>query len=448
MTLNFMRRISVLGAFLTFTLSSLPAEALKVEITQGQVDPVPISVTDFIGGDNLGHEMADVIRSDLEHSGLFRIINKASYLQDDLSAQQSPRFEDWRLINSQCLLTAAVGRNSSNELEIQFRLYDVVAGTQMLGIALAVPDPKKWRQLAHRVADAVYERVTGEKGYFDTRIAYIEETGRKGAKGRRPRRLAIMDWDGHNNTYLTDGAHMVLTPRFSPNNRDIVYLSFINKVAQVHVHNLETRKDKLLGRFEGMSFAPRYSPDGNTVVMSLVKGGLTALYRLDLGSGQFTPLTKHFSIDTSPCFSPDGQEIVFTSDRDKQGREQLFIMDANGGNVRRISFGDGTYSQPNWSPRGDLIAFTKKISGQFYIGVMNPDGSNERLIADGHLVEAPTWSPNGRVIMFTRESRGKGGGVKLFAVDVTGRNQRAVRTPREAADGSWSRLLSETGDVS
>lgn len=429
----------VLGLILAVASFCLPAQALKVEVTQGQVDPVPIAVTDFLnsGSDS---DIAEVIRADLEHSGLFRIINKASYLQDAASAQENPRFQDWRVLNAQCLLTGTIVQNSSG-ISVEFRLYDVVTGTQMLGLSLTA-EPKRWRKLAHMVADAIYKRITGEDGYFDTMIAYIEETGRRGQKGSRVRRLAVMDWDGHNNSYLTDGANMVLTPRFSPDNRQIAYLSFVNKLAQVHIFDLQTRKKKLLGKFEGLSFAPRFSPDGNDVVMSLVKGGLTALYRLNMQSGQMTQLTQHTSIDTSPCYSPDGREIVFTSDREQQGKEKLYVMDSGGGNVRRISFGDGTYSQPVWSPRGDLITFTKHVGGQFYIGVMNPDGSDERLIADGHLVEAPTWSPNGRVIMFTKESRGKGGGVKLFAVDVTGRNLRAVRTPREAAGGSWSRTLS------
>jgi TolB protein len=438
---------------LFFVLASLlflpsPVQAtLEIDVTQGQVAPTPIAIPDFIHGEGnevLGRDIAAVVGNDLEHSGLFRLISKASFLQDTASAFQEPRFADWRLVNAQCLL---IGRITSGggKITVEFRLFDVYNGTSMLALSLSAK-PDQWRKVAHMIADAVYNRITGEGGYFDTKIAYIDESGPRGKK--RVRRLAIMDWDGHNNVYLTDGVHMVLTPRFAPNSKEIAYLAYVNKTAHVYVINVHTRKKRLVGHFKGMTFAPRFSPDGRFLLLSLAREGTTALYKMDMVSGTVTQLTEHTCIDTSPSYSPDGTQIVFTSDRSNPNecKEKIYVMDSNGGNVHRISFGDGKYSQPVWSPRGDLIAFTKQLEGRFYIGVMNVDGTNERLIADGYLVEAPTWAPNGRVILFTKESGGKRGNTRLYAVDLTGRNIRSLKTPRDSSDGSWSQLLSGPKD--
>jgi TolB protein len=420
---------------------------LEVDVTQGQIAPTPIAIPDFIhmdGGEEVGRDIATVIGNDLEHSGLFRLISKAAFLQDTSSAFQAPRFADWRMVNAQCLLVGRV-RSGSGKVTVDIRLFDVYNGTEMLGISLSA-NQGQWRKVAHMIADAVYNRITGEAGYFDTKIAYIDESGPKGTGKKRTRRLAIMDWDGHNNVYLTDGAHMVLTPRFAPNAKEIAYLAFVNKTAHIYVINVHTRKKRLIGHFKGMSFAPQFSPDGANIIMSLTRdGGTTALYQMDLGSGKVSRVTEHSCIDTSPSYSPDGTQIVFASDRSDPSncREHIYVMDRNGGNVRRISFGEGKYSQPAWSPRGDLIAFTKKVGPHFYIGVMNVDGSNERLIAEGHLVEAASWAPNGRVLLFTKESGGKKNSSRLYAVDLTGRNQRIIKTPRDSSDGAWSRLLSE-----
>lgn len=425
-------------------LAASPAQAeLEVTINQGQIKPTPIAVTAFVdkSGQSFGQELAAIITYDLQSSGLFLPVDPKAFVQDINSINtMGPRFADWRILNTQCLLAGEV-EHSGGQLIVRFRLFDCFRGTQMLGLELAV-DEKKWRRLGHMIADEVYKRVTGEDGYFNTMISFIEESGPHGR--RRVRRLGIMDYDGANVRYLTDGKHMVLTPRFSPNNRDIAFLSFEKGgVAQVFLYNLVNGTKKLLGQFEGMSFAPRFSPDATKLVMSLEKAGNSAIYIKDLQSGGLTALTEHTCIDTSPCFSPDGKEIVFTSDRG--GNEQIYVMNVDGSNVRRISFGGGKYSQPVWSPRGDLIAFTKLQLGQFYIGVMSPDGSNERLICSDYLVEAPTWSPNGRVILYTRERRSKGHRFsKICAIDVTGRTKCELKTPREATDAAWSQLLDKS----
>lgn len=412
--------------------------ALVVEITQGQFKPIPIAITKFhsTSGSEMAADLTKVVSDDLASCGLFEALNPAGFVQDPASLQRGPRFADWRILNAQLLLVGQV-EESGSQVKVRFRLFDVYNGSELTGLEFTV-DKGKWRRLAHMIADEVYKRATGEDGYFNSMVAYIDET--PGVKHHKVRKLCIMDHDGTNPRALTRGENLVLTPRFSPNNRDIAYLSFENKNPQVYVFNLETGKHSLLGKFEGMSFAPRFSPDGSQIVMSLTKGGSSAIYCMDVASKKLTNLTPHELIDTSPCFGPDGKQIVFTSDRG--GVEQLYVMDSNGGNVHRISFGGGKYSQPVWSPRGDLIAFTKQLNGRFYIGVMEADGSNERLITDGYLVEASTWAPNGRVLLFTRENKnGRSKTSNLYTIDLTGRNLRKLNTPHEACDGAWSRLL-------
>lgn len=433
----------LLSAFLLESTWVTPCEALKIEITQGQIAAIPIAITLFVDetGDQVAAGMAEVITYDLQSTGLFAPINPAAFIQDATSLQAGPRFADWRGINAQCLLMGRVYRGGAG-LVVEFRLFDVVSGTQLAGFSMNA-EAGKWRVLAHMVADEVYKRMTGEAGYFNTKIAYIAESGPHGKK--RVRRLALMDWDGHGNEMLTDGKYITLTPRISPNNREIVYLTFEDGKPHVYLYDLRSRSKKRLGKFDGMTFAPRFSPDGDTVIMSLAKGGSTALYTMNIRSLEVQKLTNHEpnTIDTSPCYSPDGQHVVFTSDRG--GSEQIYVMGRDGSNAHRISFGGGTYSQPVWSPRGDLIAFVKKAGGRFSIGVMRPDGSDERLIAQGFLVELPAWTPNGRVLMYTKEVRtGKGGThSSLHAVDLTGRTHQKIKTAGESSCGYWSELLSK-----
>lgn len=431
----------ILSALILSVISS-PSSAVKIEITKGQIKATPIAITNFHSTTNSkrGAELAEIITYDLRTSGLFDPISPAAFVQDPASLQTGPRFADWRILNAQCLLMGTV-EESGGQIKVQFRLFDVFKGEQLLGLELKV-DQAKWRRLGHMIADEVYKRMTGEEGYFNTRIAYIDESGPRG-KGR-VRRLSIMDYDGAENKSLTSGKEIVLTPRFAPNNHQIAFLSYAQGAPQVYLYNLVTNKQSLLHKFEGynMSFAPRYSPDSTEIVMSLEKNGSSAIYILNLKTKELKAITQHTAIDTSPCFSPDGKKIVFTSDRG--GIENIYVMDRNGKNAIRISSGGGKYSQPVWSPRGDLIAFTKSIGG-FYIGVMRPDGSDERLITKGYLVEAATWSPNGRVLLFAKEERK--GKSQLYTVDLTGRYEQKIKTPREASDGAWSQLLHKTGEV-
>ena len=426
---------------------------IEVDITRGNLNPLPIAVSplfvesksvkefqDLLKKENIGEDISSVVENNLKSSGLFNPLKKEAFLQKPDIAHLKPRFEDWSLIKAQALITGEV-KYENEKLRVEFRLWDVLAGKEMMALAFTtVPD--NWRRVGHIITDKVYQRLTGEKGYFDTRIIYVSE---EGPKTNRVKKLAIMDQDGFNTKYLTLGNELVLTPRFNPTNQMVTYLSYFKNLPRVYLLDIETGVQEVVGDFPGMTFAPRFSPDGKKIIMSFAKDGNSDIYTMDLENRIVEKITNHPSIDTSPSFSPDGKYICFNSDR--SGYQQIYVMKSDGSKVKRISFGKGLYGTPVWSPRGDLIAFTKLHKGKFYIGVMRVDGSGERLLTENYYQEAPSWSPNGRVLIFYREtksdSEGKGFSAKLWSIDLTGYNERLVNTKTDASDPSWSSLLSE-----
>jgi len=434
----------VLSLLTALMLWSLPANAqtgpLRIEITEGVIEPLPFAAPDFVSdsatGTEFGRRIAEVIAADLTGTGLFREIQPEAFISRVTSFSSPVQYADWKAINAQALVTGSVTVDAGGQLVVRFRLYDVFAG-QELGQGLQLVGTQDgWRRIAHKVADQIYSRITGEAPYFDSRVVYVAETG---PKDQRMKRLAIMDYDGANVSYLTDSASIVLAPRFSPDGSQVLYTSYESGFPRIYVLQVGTAQRRVLEQQDGtMSFAPRFAPDGRTVVYSLSRGGNTDLYRMDVGTGASTRLTSAPSIETAPSFSPDGNRVVFESDR--SGSPQLYIMPAGGGEAQRISFGQGRYGTPVWSPRGDLIAFTKQSKGRFHIGVMRTDGSEERLLTASFLDEGPTWSPNGRVIMFTRETQGAQGSASLYSVDISGRNLRRVPTETGGSDPSWSPL--------
>ncbi len=442
---GFLRSIGLAAALIV--AGSLAARAeLHLDITKGKIEPLPIAIPDFAGNAaneiQLGRDMTQVISADLERSGLFLPMDQRAFIEKITTNQTQPRFGDWRIINAQALVTGAATMQPDGRARIEFRLWDVLAEQHLTGFGYTTT-PQNWRRIAHIIADQIYKRITGEDGYFDTRIVYISESG---AADRRVKRLAIMDQDGANHRFLTDGRSLVLTPRFSasPNAQEITYLSYTRGSPRVFLFNIDTGQQEVLGDFPGMTFAPRFSPDGNKVIMSMSTNGKTDIWTMDLRTRKATRITDSPAIDTSPSYSPDGKQIVFNSDRG--GTQQLYVMNADGGDIKRISgFSSGRYGTPVWSPRGDLIAFTKIEGGQFFIGVMRPDGSGERLLTQAFLVEAPTWAPNGRVLMYFRQTqsdaRGQGGRTRLYSIDLTGYNEREVITPQDASDPAWSPLI-------
>ena len=429
----------LLGFFIGAALPIASHAIIEVDITRGNADPLPIALPSLPGVSEqdsaAGKDISDVIAADLERTGLFRPISENAFLQEIQSNFTIPVFGNWRRIDAAGLMTGGVIGKTPTEMDVEFRLWDVFAEQQIAGKAFT-SNPKNWRRVSHLIADEIYTRLTGEEGYFDSRIVYIAETG---PLDKRIKRLAIMDQDSANQRYLTDGKHLVLTPRFSPNAQEIIYMSYANGIPQVHMRNIDTGKNIVVGDFPDMSYAPRFAPDGQSVIMAVEINGDSEIVNYHLRTRRTTQLTQNPAIDTSPSYSADAEQIVFNSDRG--GSQQLYTMDSKGRNVKRISFGDGRYGTPVWSPRGDLIAFTKMYGGKFYIGVMRPDGSGERLLTESFLDESPTWSPNGRVIIFTRQTpttRFSNGTSYIYSIDLTGYNLRQVPTPVEASDPAWS----------
>ena len=449
-----MKIINFLVLVFIFFLSvvSKTSALIEVDITRGNLNPLPIAISPLSQNEkskkisqnklkleDLGQEISKIIENNLRQSGLFNPLNKDAFLQKPDIAHLKPRFEDWSLIKAQALITGKV-LIENDKLKVEFRLWDVLAAREMLALAFTTV-PNSWRRVGHIITDKVYERLTGEKGYFDTRIIYVSE---EGPKTQRVKKLAIMDQDGFNTKYLTLGNELVLTPRFNPTNQMVTYLSYFRNLPRVYLLDIETGTQEVVGDFPSMTFAPRFSPDGKKIIMSFAKDGNSDIYTMDIENRIVERITNHPSIDTSPSYSPNGKFITFNSDR--SGYQQIYVMNSDGSNVKRISFGKGLYGTPVWSPRGDLIAFTKLHKGKFYIGVMRTDGKGERLLTENFYQEAPSWAPNGRVLIFYRETKtndkGEGFSAKLWSIDLTGYNERMVETEKDASDPSWSSLLS------
>jgi TolB protein len=419
-------------------------QSAVIDVSRARAAPIPIALPNFVGADptsqQLGSSIAQVISNDLASSGLFRVISQSAYIQASAQTSDVPNFQNWAAIGTQALVTGRVA-GGGGSVRVEFRLWDVLPQTQLQGTAYTTTE-SNWRRISHIIADAIYQRLLGEQGYFDTRIVYVSLTG---PRGRQRRRLAIMDQDGANNRFLTNGSWPVLTPRFSPKRDQIAFMSYANQQPRVYLFDLGTGRQSVLGDFRGMTFAPRFSPDGSSVIMALAHGQGSSIVVVDIASRAIRQLTNSEAIDVSPCYSPDGSQIVFNSDRD--GSPQLYIMGADGSGVRRISYGSGHYATPVWSPRGDLIAFTRYggEESNFALGVMHPDGSGERILVEGWDVEGPCFAPNGRVMVYFSQSRatgirGEGFSSRLASTDITGFNQRNIPTPTDAADPSWSPL--------
>ncbi len=441
----------VLIIFTYFLIISKSSALIEVDITRGNLDPLPIAVSPLhvdIKSENyrdlkvklLGENISKIIENNFRNTGLFNPLKKDAFVQKPDIAHLKPRFEDWRLIKAQALVTGKLSIKNE-KLKVEFRLWDLAAAQEMTALAFTTT-PSNWRRVAHIISDKIYERLTGEEGYFDTRIIYVAESG---PKNQRVKKLAIMDQDGANTKYLTLGNELVLTPRFNPTNQMVTYMSYFRNMPRVYLLDIETGTQEVVGNFPGMTFAPRFSPDGKKIIMSFAKDGNSDIFTMDLNSRVVERITEHSSIDTSPSFSPDGKFIAFNSDR--SGLQQIYVMRSDGSNVKRVTFGKGIYGTPVWSPRGDLIAFTKMHKGRFYIGVMRTDGSGERLLTENYYQEAPSWSPNGRVLVFYRETKagpkGEGFSAKLWSIDITGYNERKLSTKTDGSDPSWSSLLSK-----
>jgi TolB protein len=429
----------------TALLAASPAAAqLKVDVTaEGSEDmiiavpvmPTPETVSTPAGAtDALGRQIAEVVANDLRGSGLFKPVGPSGVRAIGFPEVTAPQFESWSGAGAQALVQGYVRAGGDGQITVGCYLYDVALKSELTRQGYVVA-PRDWRRAAHKCADAIYSRLSGESPFFDSRIAYIAE---QGPKNRREKRLAIMDSDGANHRFLTNGQSIVLTPRFSPDYKQIVYLSYVEKRPRIYIYDIGTGRQRLVTESGNQTFAPRFSPDGRSLLYSMAVNGNTDIYRISVNGGQPQRLTDSPAIDVGGSYSPDGSKIVFESDR--SGKQQLYVMNADGSNPHRVSFGGGAYATPEWSPRGDLIAYTK-IAGNFRIGVMSPDGGGERLLTNSWQDEAPTWSPNGRVIQFFRTSQGSSGHSSVWQVDLTGVNERKIPTPVDGSDPAWGPIL-------
>lgn len=404
--------------------------------------PIPIAIPAFEnakgGTSSLGSQITNVITSDLDHCGLFRSINSASFVPNAI-AKGVPVWNDWSILGAQALVTGKVAEQGGGQIRVEYRLWGITQQKQLQGTAFTTTKAN-WRRIGHIIADQIYKQLIGEKGYFDTRVAYISVSGPPTSPRRR---LAVMDYDGANNRFLTSGRWMALSPQWNPTKQQLAFVSYQGNHPRVFLFDLQSGERSLVGDFGEMTFGPRFSPDGSKLLFSVSRSGGAAIVRYDLSSRQMTHLTESESINVTPCYSPDGSKIVFNSDRDGPGDQQLFVMNADGSNVQRISYGSGRYAEPDWSPRGDMIAFTRLTQGKFGIGVMRPDGSAERLLTQGFLVEGASFCPNGRVIMFYRQTpTGRGETSHLVTIGIDGFNERTTPTPGNATDPAWSPMLS------
>lgn len=416
---------------------------LKVDIIAGAAEPISIAVQKFETGDGVPVKVASMMRSvvekDLKSTGLFRIVNHDAF-PEYVKMHAMPTFKTWGAIKTQVLVQAKLTTESDNHYKLDFFVWDV-KGQEQIEAQSLVASRKTARRLAHIMADAIYERLTGEVGYFDTQIVFIAETG---DVSKREKRLAIMDQDGAGLRYLSDEGVMVMSPHFSPNMQSIVFLSYYNDDPMVWSLDLDTGEQRRLGQFGGMNFAPRFSPDGNRVAISLVKNGITHIYEFNLQTNELRQLTFGNSINTSPSYSPDGKKMAFNSDR--SGRQQIHVLDLESGEVERITYGSGRYATPAWSPDGQFIAFTKIADDTFYVGIMNPRGRNEKILAGGWFMEAPSWAPGSRRIVYYETEKHLDGIDRIShirSVDITGQNFYDIELPDgvNGTEPTWSPKL-------
>ncbi len=431
------------SAFAQSALGGAPAPTSNngpaINVSGAQNAPIPIAIATFTDGSgaasDLGGQISGVLSDDLSHSGLFRTIDPSSFVPNSI-ANGTPVWQNWSILGAQALVTGDVSDQGGGQLRVEFRLWNVQQQQQVQGTAYTTTSAN-WRRIGHIIGDVVYQQLIGEKGYFDSRVAYISVAGTVSSPVRR---LAVMDYDGANNQFLTDGSSMALSPQYNPARQQLAFVSFEDNNPRVYLFDLQTGERRPVGSFGDMTIGPRFSPDGNSLLLSVSRNGGAAIVKVDLGGGGSTELTDSSSINVTPCYSPDGSQIVFNSDRD--GNQQLFVMNADGSGAKRISYGAGQYAEPAWSPRGDLIAYTFWGAGGFSIGVMQPDGSGERILSQGFLVEGATFCPNGRVIMFYRETpSAEGHSSRLVTIGIDGFNERLVETPSGGSDPSWGPLL-------
>ncbi len=435
-----MKKYFILALFFTVILNKFSLlGGVEIDVTEGKIEPLPIAVVKFnydnINEENYSSKILTIISSNLKNTGLFKILSNKSFLQSENEVFFQPVFSDWRLIDANFIISGKV-KYDKDLLSVNLKLWDVYQEKLIINKNISGVLKSDWRVLSHIISNLIYEKITGEKGYFDTKLVYVAE---EGTDVKKIKKLAIMDYDGNNHQFLTDGEELVLTPRFSPDGKNIVFLKYQNNKASVYLMNIKSRNTKILGNFSGMSFAPRFAPNGKEIIFSLTDRGKSNIFLQNLENKKKSQITNNKYINTSPYFSPDGKYIVFSSDR--AGKQNLYIKNIENkmSKVERITYGRGNYATPVWSPRGDYIAFTKSYRKKFFIGLIKTNGKGERLISEGYLTDGPTWSPNGRTLAFFKTVKKKNRKLetKLFTIDITGNLEQVLVTPYQASDPDW-----------
>lgn len=432
----------LLSLFAVFFMLGGARAELKVDIIAGASKPIPIAVQKIEAEPNLRKD-ADVIRAvvenDLKTTGLFHIISHDAF-PEYVTTEQLPNFQLWTAIKTQVLVQGKLSETEAGLYKLEFYVWDI-DGKEQIEAQSLVASKKSVRRLAHIMADAIYERLTGEYGYFDTQIVFIAESG---PVYHRVKRMAIMDQDGHGMRYLSDENVFVMSPHFSPNMQTIVFLSFYNDDPMVWTLDLDTGQQQRLGQFGGMNFAPRFSPDGTRVALSLVKKGITHIYEYNLETKELRQLTFGNSLNTSPSYSPDGKKMAFNSDR--SGNQQIYVLDLETGDTERLTYGAGRYATPAWSPDGQFIAFTKIADDTFYIGIMDTRGKNEKILVGGWYMEAPSWAPGSRRLVYYETEKASDDIERIShirSVDITGQNIYEIPLPDNVngVEPTWSPRL-------
>ncbi len=375
--------------------ASWSSAALNIEIIGAGEHQIPVSLAPFGGDQKLAQEIVDVVTSDLTRSGLFRMVDPAGKAPHEVAEVNYP---DWQVRGADALAIGSVAVQAGGRIEARFRLLDVVKRAELVGQAVSAQDGQV-RAVGHRIADLIYEKLTGDQGVFSTRIAYVNRLGKSFS-------LIVADSDGYNEQIVLKQNEPIMSPTWSPDGSHLAYVSFETGHAAVFVQSLYTNQRKAVADFKGSNSAPAWSPDGRQLAVVLTRDGSSQIYLMRPDGGDIRRITFSGAIDTEPNFSPDGQSLLFTSDRG--GSAQVYRMPVEGGAAQRLTFAAGTSYSPRHSPDGKSFVFTHLSGGRFFISAQDFQTGQMEMLTEGGWEKKPSYAPNGKIILFASEARGRG----------------------------------------
>lgn len=425
----------LLGLFFGFFLMCLPfgsQAALTIEIVGGAAQQIPIAIVPFAQPSNLSTNqqdaIANVIGADLRRSGMFRVLETRGVVNQPTDVSQV-RYPEWAALQAQALTIGTIESLPGNRLKVTFRLMDVLKQTQLVGMEYNIA-PNQLRMTAHKIADVIYEKLTGEQGVFATRISYVSKVGKRYS-------LQVADVDGFNPQTVVSSAEPIISPKWSPDGTKLAYVSFERKKPIVFIQSLVSGQRTVLANFKGNNSAPSWSPDGSKLAIVLTHGANSQVYVINADGTGLQQLTRTSAIDTEPVWSADGQYIYFTSDRG--GSPQVYRMSTSGGNPQRVTF-DGSYNvSPRISPDGKSLAFIKRDGGSFRVAIQDLATGQVQVLSETTKDESPSFAPSGRMILYATQMSGKG---TLAAVSSDGRvKQRLSETGGDVREPAWGPLI-------